>query len=481
MSTKAMSNGHSELNNSKFIETIDRDDPQYQRDLQRPADVKEDMRQMESRQRVSNILNSQAFKEELESIISDQMKHGPHPASLLALQQISELLLPNISTRYPQITSILGSAGTGNSASLIPINDIRGIDTLNYAKGERLVRCKLASLYRLIDLYGWASGISNHISVRLNQDLDQYLVNPYGLLYPEISASSLIKVSSSGAVIEQGSTTYGVNKPAFSLHGGVYKARPDIRCIIHIHTQTVTAISVMKCGLLPISQEAILCGSISYHDYKGVLDEDDIKKLLAEDLGPINKVMFLRNHGVIACGETVEEACYYLFNIMAACDIQSRALIGGIDNIIIPSIDVQKKFVEMNQTQSETLTNTLENKKWKAGELEFEAFMRCLDNAGYRTGYMYKQPIMRPTDTCNKVKDIEIPPAATSHCYDMDYIRKLKEEKSKAMKGEWLNTPNVYSRTETQEIGTSNPKMITKVIINQSLLFSCYCININFK
>lgn len=251
--------------------------------------------------------------------------------------------------------------------------------------------------------------------------MDQYLVNPYGLLYHEVTASSLIKVNSTGNVVEQGSTTYGVNKPAFSLHSAIFKARPDLRCIIHVHTNVVTAISSMKCGLLPLSQEAMLCGNISYHDYKGILAEEDIRKLLAEDLGPINKVMFLRNYGVVSCGETIEEACYNLFNVMAACETQTRAMVAGLDNLIIPSADTQRKLIEMNQAQSESLT-LLENKKWKVGELEFEALMRCLDNAGYRTGYMYRQPIMRTIDR-NAIKEVEIPPAATSHSYDLEYIK----------------------------------------------------------
>ena len=101
-----ITNGSASPPNGKFIENIDPEDPQYRRDLQRPADVKEDMRQMESRQRVSSILNSQAFREELESIIADQLKHGPHPASLIALQQISELLLPNTNSRWQQVSSM---------------------------------------------------------------------------------------------------------------------------------------------------------------------------------------------------------------------------------------------------------------------------------------------------------------------------------------------------------------------------------------
>jgi len=176
--------------------------------------------------------------------------------------------------------------------------------------------------------------------------------------------------------------------------------------------------------------------------------------------------MFLRNHGVVACGETIEEACYYLFNVLAACEIQTKAMIGGLDNLIIPSAEIQKKLGEMNLAQNESLT-VLENKKWKVGELEFEALMRCLDNAGYRTGYMYRQPIMRTIDR-NAIKEVEIPPAVTSLSFDHEYVRKLKEEKSKVIKGEWLNSPNVYAKTETEETGTQHPKKITKWIPENS-------------
>lgn len=440
---------------------IDVEDPEYRREMQRPADIKEDMRSMESRQRVSSILNSQAFREELESIIADQLKHGPHPSSLIALQQISDLLLPNANNRGQKA----GSHSNAGSV-LIPVNDIRGIDTLNYAKGERLLRCKLASLYRIMDLYGWSAGIANHISVRLNQDLDQYLVNPYGLLYHEVTASSLIKLDSMGTVVDQGTSTYGVNKPSFSLHAAIYKARPDLRCIIHVKTQIVTAISAMKCGILPISQEAIECGNISYHDFKGIVSEEDVRKLLAEDLGPMSKVMVLRNHGLVACGESIEEACHYLFNVMAACEIQSKALVCGLDNVHIPSAETQQQLAQLTKVQNDSVT-LLENKKWRQGELEFEALMRCLDNAGYRTGYMYRQPIMRNIDR-NAIKEVEIPPTTQSHGFDPEYIRKLKEEKSKVVKGEWLNTPNSYARQETEETGTPNPKKITKWVPDQS-------------
>ena len=343
--------------------------------MQRPADVKEDMRQMESRQRVSSILNSQAFREELESIIADQLKHGPHPASLIALQQISELLLPNTNSRWQQANSM----GKGGSV-LIPINDIRGIDTLNYAKGERLLRCKLASLYRVIDLYAWSSGLSNLVSVRVSQEQEQFLVNPYGLMYHEVTASSLVKLGANGQILEQGSSTYSVNKNAFSLHSAIYKARPDIRCVVHLSNQTAMAVSSMKCGLLPISQQAVLCGPVSYHDFKGVLVEEDIKKLLAEDLGPINKVLVLRNFGIVACGESIEEASFYLLNAMAAAEIQIKSLVVGLENLCVPSAETQRRLAEMSQAPNDS-PSLFENKKWKVGEMEFEALMRCLDNA----------------------------------------------------------------------------------------------------
>jgi adducin len=135
-------------------------DDEYRHELERPADVKEDMRQMGQRQRVTMILNSKEFRDELEAIITDALKHGPHPASLVALQQISELLLPHTS-RWTTVSSLSRAGGS----VIVPINDIRGVDSTGYSKSERLLRCKVAALYRLVDLFGWSQGIYNHITV----------------------------------------------------------------------------------------------------------------------------------------------------------------------------------------------------------------------------------------------------------------------------------------------------------------------------
>jgi len=444
---------------AKFIETIDPEDPDYRRELQRPADVKEDMRQMESRQRVSSILNSQAFRDELESIIADQLKHGPHPASLIALQQISELLLPNAaSSRWHTLSTM----SKGNL--VVPINDIRGIDSANYTKGERLTRCKFASLYRLIDLFGWnnSATLGQLNSVRLNSELEHLLVNPHGLMFNEVSASSLVKCALDGTSLEHGSTTYGINKPLLQLHGAIYRARPDIRCVLHVHSSITNAISSLKNGLLPICQEAVVIGNVSYHEYRGVggYDETAVKKLLSDELGPVNKVMFVRNYGLVACGETIEEAWFYLLNAIAACETQLRLMPAGLDNIHVPNEETRRRLAEVHHAQLSDL-NASENKRWRLGEIEFEACMRCLDNASYRTGYIYRQPVMRQIDR-TAVKDIEIPPHCSTLSFDQEYVRKLKEERQKLCKGsDWLTTPNVYSKTELEETGPF-AKKVTK-------------------
>lgn len=221
--------------------------------------------------------------------------------------------------------------------------------------------------------------------VRLNQDLEQFLVNPHGLLYHEVSASTLIKVSSTGSTVEPGSSTLGCHRPSFQLHAAIYKARPDLRCIIACSTPLLTSLSTLKCGLLPISQESLACHPVSYHEYKGGYGgEDDVRRLLAEDLGPLSKVMFVRSQGVVVGGETIEEALANLRNVVGAADVQQRAMqaAGGVDNLWIPSVDVQRRMMEARRAENEEEQQHLDGgKKWKVGELEFEALMRCLDNA----------------------------------------------------------------------------------------------------
>ncbi|GAB1603915.1 gamma-adducin-like isoform X2 [Argonauta hians] len=452
----------------KFIDSINPDDPEYIRQLQRPAVVKEDVKQMEDRRRVSIVLNSEAFREELEQIVHEHMKAGHHPASL-ALQQITELLMPHSSYR---------SNNTGFKASpVIPILDIRGMESLGYSRQEKILRCKLASCYRLIDIFGWSHGIFNHITARINQEQEHFLLNPFGLLFSEMTASSLVKVDMQGEIVDTGSTCMGINKAGFMLHSAIHQARPDIRCIIHLHTPHAVAVSAMKCGLLPLSQESLICGTISYHEYNGIIVDQDEREKLARSLGPANKVMFLRNHGIVACGETVEEAYHFAFNVMKACDTQINALPAGLDNLVLVDEESQKKtFAIAGQSGGGGVDTS--GRKWKTGELEFEALMRMMDNSGFRTGYIYRNPLIKQEkDHTNS--DIEIPPTSSSFTYVYDgevdrskYVSPLRtaleRQKQQQYKAGWLTSPNTYKKQEIDEIGTTHPKKITKWVPENS-------------
>jgi len=446
---------------TRFIEpsTFDPDDPERERELMKSVEVREDMRAMDARKRVSEILNSQAFREELEEIIESQLKSGPHPASLIALQQISQLILPGSSSASSKLA---GAAVTG---PVIPISDIRGVNSSVYTKGERILRCKLACVYRLMDLRGWTSGIYNHITVRISQEQEHFLINPFGLLYGEVTAGSLVKVDMQGNTIDRGNTALGINKAGFILHASIHAARPDLRCIVHTHVPSVVAVSCMKDGLLPLTQDAIMVGKCSYHDFQGVLVNENEKEQIARDLGPNNKVMFLRNHGVVTAGATIEEAWGLMQMCISACEMQMKMVVVGVDNLILPSEEAIEVTRNSNKSQDVNMGNS---KKWGVGELEFEAEMRKLDNAGYRTGYVYKLPVLKSERTDRQTSEVEYPPATSVLAfYDekgnlKQNIRDVKERNKRLQKTDWLNTPNVYTREEIDEIGTDRPKKITK-------------------
>jgi adducin len=302
--TNGAANGVETNGDSKFIDSVNQDDPEYIKEMQRPPDIKEDLQAMEARQRVSVILNSQAFREELEAIVESQIRNSSHPASLIALQHIAEMVLPPSSGKAFRKGSVGAGLGPGlqttiplaAAASMIPpINDLRGSDFMAYSKVEKYLRCKLASLYRLVDLFGWSHGIYNHITVRAGSEADHFLINPFGMLYSEITASSLVKVDTLGSVIDEGSTTMGVNKAGFTIHSAIHSFRPDIKCIIHLHTPAAVAVSACKQGLMAVSQEAMIVGEVSYHDYHGIALTDEEKDELQKSIGPYNKVSLIES------------------------------------------------------------------------------------------------------------------------------------------------------------------------------------------
>ena len=190
---------------------------------------------------------------------------------------------------------------------------------------EWALRVDLAAAYRLVDLYGWTDMIYNHISVRLPSAEHHFLINPYGLAFEEITASSLIEIDLAGNIVYAPDPAYGINLAGYVIHCAVHEALSDAGCVIHTHTPAGMAVSALKCGLLPVCQTAMRFATIAYHDYEGVaLDLDERKRLVA-NLGQ-SQVMILRNHGLLAIGRTIPEAFNNMYRLERACQVQLMAL-----------------------------------------------------------------------------------------------------------------------------------------------------------
>ncbi|KAJ8402379.1 hypothetical protein AAFF_G00368680 [Aldrovandia affinis] len=448
----------------RYFDRVDESSVEYQRERNMAPDLRQDFNMMEQRKRVSMILQSPAFCDELETMIQDQLKKGKNPTSLLALQQIADYMTTSIPTMFPA-TPQGGMAALNMSLGMVtPVNDLRGSDSIAYEKGEKLLRCKLAAFYRLTDLFSWSQLIYNHLTVRLNSEQERFLIVPFGLLYSEVSASSLVKINLQGEIVDRGSTNLGVNQAGFTLHSAIYAARPDVKCIVHVHTPAGAAVSAMKCGLLPISPEALSLGEVAYHDYHGILVDEEENVLIQKNLGPKSKVLILRNHGLVSVGETVEEAFYYIHNLVTACEIQVRTMAsaGGADNLLL--LDPGKYKARPRCTES-TGDGTGNHPKWQVGEQEFEALMRMLDNLGYRTGYPYRCPALR--DKAKKYSDVEIPPSATGYSYAEDSESGARSplkhsfQRQQREKTRWLNSGRPDEACEEGPDGGS-PKAKTK-------------------
>ncbi|NWW56372.1 ADDG protein, partial [Ifrita kowaldi] len=431
----------------RYFDRINENDPEYIRERNMSPDLRQDFNMMEQRKRVTQILQSPAFREDLECLIQEQMKKGNNPTGLLALQQIAEYITASTFTGF--------SSSSLSHGMITPINDLPGVDTSSFVKGEKLTRCKLASLYRLADLFGWAHLPNAYITVRVSKEHDHILIIPRGLSFSEASASNLVKVNILGDVVDQGSTALSIDSVGFSPHMAIYSTRPDVRCVIHIHTPATAAVSSMKCGILPISQEALILGDVAYYDYQGSLDEQEERIQLQKVLGPSCKVLVLRNHGVVALGETLEEAFHYIFNVQLACETQVHALAGagGIDNLLLLDLQKFKPSTHAVAAMGGGGVNMASQQKWKVGEQEFEALMRMLDNLGYRTGYAYRQPLVR--EKPRHKSDVEIPATVTAFSFEDDAVPlsplKFLAQRQQREKTRWLNSPNTYLKVNVPE------------------------------
>lgn len=401
------------------------------------------------KKRISTLLQSPSFREELDGMIQEQMKKGGSSSNLWALRQLADFMASHGSpAALPPVTP-------SNMMMVTPINDLQSWEPGRMVKGERLMRCKLASVHRLFDLYGWAKFSHTCLTLRVSKEQEHFLVLPDGLAYSEVTGSSLVKVNILGEVVEKGSTNLGVDMEKFSLHSAIYSARPDVRCLLHLQTPASAAVSSMKSGLLPLSHEALLVGEVAYYDYNGVMEQEEERVELQKNLGPTCKVLVLRNHGIVALGETVEEAFYSIYHIQAACQIQVSALCGsgGEKNLIMLDRSVHKPAPAGTVGWAGSTFGPMQ--KSRTGEHEFEAQMRTLDNLGYRTGYTYRFPLL--LERSRTRRDVEVPATVTSlYPFDEDgghtalrqhpFSQRQQQERTR-----WLNTPNTYQKVNQEQ------------------------------
>jgi ribulose-5-phosphate 4-epimerase/fuculose-1-phosphate aldolase len=191
---------------------------------------------------------------------------------------------------------------------------------------EWQIRVDLAAAYRLVALYGWDDLIFTHISARLPGDGHHFLINPYGMMFEEITASSLIKVDMQGEIV--GESDYKVNPAGFTIHSAVHEVRHDAACVMHLHTAAGTAVATQEEGLLPLNQTALVIREqIAYHEYEGIALNHDERPRLQQDLGD-KKLMLLWNHGTLALGESIADTFLAMYFLERACEMQVAALAG---------------------------------------------------------------------------------------------------------------------------------------------------------
>ncbi len=199
---------------------------------------------------------------------------------------------------------------------------------------EWAVRTDLAAAYRAVAMYGWDDLVFTHISARVPGAGHHFLINPYGMMFEEITASSLVKVDPAGNKVME--SPFEINPAGFTIHSAVHEAREDAHCVIHLHTLEGVAVSCQKGGLQALSQQSLFpLSSLAYHGYEGVALNPEEKVRLVADLGDKHNLI-LRNHGLLTCAESVADAFLYMYILQKACEVQVRAQAGGGELITIP-------------------------------------------------------------------------------------------------------------------------------------------------
>lgn len=247
---------------------------------------------------------------------------------------------------------------------------------------EWQARVDLAACYRLVDLYRMSDMMANHVSSHVPGEPGAFLINPYGMMYEEITASSLIKVNLAGEILAKPDFSamgdgidYGINRAGYVIHSAIHEARPEVACVIHTHSWASMAVSSLECGLLPITQTAMRFLKVGYHDYMGVVLDDGEKASLIEDLGH-GEALILRNHGALTVGRTVGEAFNWMHRLELACHSQLAAMACNS-----PLRPVPQPVLE------ETWNNYQRGTRRPYGLMEWPALLRKLDrlDPSYKT------------------------------------------------------------------------------------------------
>ena len=242
---------------------------------------------------------------------------------------------------------------------------------------EWKARVDLAACYRLVEDYGRSDMMANHVSAAVPGEQGAFLINAYGMLYEEITASSLIKIDIDGNILlkpDFGELDYGINRAGYVIHGAIHKARHDVACVIHTHTWAGMALSALECGVLPITQTAMRFLKIGYHDYQGVVLDTKEEASLLKDLGK-NEALILRNHGLLTVGKTIGEAFNWMHRLELTARSQLAAMATGAK-----LVKVAPKVLE------ETYMNYQPQTRRPYGVMEWPALLRKLDrmDPGYR-------------------------------------------------------------------------------------------------
>ncbi len=246
------------------------------------------------------------------------------------------------------------------------MDDVAPPAGLAVSEAEWRQRIDLAACYRLVALFGWDDLIFTHISARVPGPEHHFLINPYGMLFEEITASALVKVDIEGHKVSD--STYDINPAGFVIHSAIHAARDDAQCVLHLHSPDGVAVAAQEKGVLPISQHSIfVLASLAYHDYEGVALNQDEKPRLVADLGR-KRFLMLRNHGLLTVGETIADAFLAMYFFETACRIQVRAQAGGERLISLPAGIIAGAEAQLEQAT-----------KGAGGRLAWPALLRKLD------------------------------------------------------------------------------------------------------